>query len=241
MAGYYSYYAFAFRRRDASQHAPLALLGALLLLVVAFLYTNNMTLMLHPERWQAMYAASAHGMHLNMADPTVGPRFLHFFAASFAVTGLFVALLARRRMDDPGVWMRRLGARLFAGATHIQILIGLAFLFSLESPVRGLFLGGSARDTTVLWSAVALALMATLFVRRRPALAAGLILVTVVAMSFVRHRVRTAMLAPYFATDSLTVAPQYGPMAVFAVLLVAGIATVLWMSVRFIRARPAQG
>jgi hypothetical protein len=66
-------------------------------------------------------------------------------------------------------------------------------------------------------------------------------LVTVFAMSFVRHRVREATIAPYYSRDSLTVAPQYVPMALFAVLLIAGIGTLVWMSARFIRAKPAQG
>ena len=240
MAGYYSYYAFAFHRRDASQRAVLALSGGLLLLIVGFLFTNNMTLMLHPERWREMYVASAHGLHLNTADATLGPRFLHFLTASFAVTGLFVALLAGRRTDDAGVWMRRLGARLFAGATHAQILIGLLFLYSLERPVRDLFLGSSVRDTVVLWTAVALALLATLIVRRRPTVAAALTVATIFGMSYVRHRVREALVAPVFSLDSLKVVPQYGPMAVFAVVLIAGIATLVWMSVRFVRAGPSK-
>jgi hypothetical protein len=240
LAGYYSYYAFAFRHRRGAQHASLALLGAVLLATVGFLFVNNMTLMLHPERWAQMYAASAHGLHLNALEPVLGPRFLHFLTASLAVTGLFVALLARGREDDAGQWMRRLGARLFAGATHAQILVGLAFLLSLDRSVRRLFLGDSLRDTALLWSAVALALLATLLVRRRPALAAGLTLVTVFGMSFVRHRVREAMVAPVFSVEGLRVVPQYGPMAIFAAVLIAGIATLVWMSVRFVRARPSK-
>jgi len=241
MGGYYSYYAFAFHRRDASPHASLALAGALLLLAVGFLFSNNMTLMLRPERWAAMYAASAHGFHLNVADATHGPRFLHFVTASFAVTGLFVALLARRhRSDDTQQWMQRLGARLFAGATHMQILVGLLFLSSLERPVRDLFLGGNVGDTAVLWCAVALALLATLIVRRRPALAAALTVATIFGMSFVRHRVREAMVAPVFSVADLKVVPQYGPMTIFAIVLLAGIGTLVWMSVRFARAGPSK-
>jgi hypothetical protein len=240
MAGYYSYYAFAFRRRDASQPAALALSGALLLLLVGFLFVNNMTLMLHPERWPQMYFANGHGLHLNLADVTLAPRFLHFLTASFAVTGLFVALLAGRRTDDSGEWMRRLGSRLFAGATHTQIVVGLLFLFSLDQPVRELFLGGSLIDTIALWSAVALALLATLIARRRPALAAALTVATIFGMSFVRHRVREAMVASTFSVEGLKVVPQYGPMAIFAIVLIAGIATLLWMSVRFVQAKPSK-
>ena len=37
---------------------------------MGFLFTNNMTLMLRPERWVEMYRASAHGFHLNVSDVT---------------------------------------------------------------------------------------------------------------------------------------------------------------------------
>jgi hypothetical protein len=240
LGGYYSYYAFAFHRRNALPHAPLALMGVVLLLSVAFLFSNNMTLMLRPERWAALYAASAHGFHLNVVDATHGPRFLHFVTASLAVAGLFVALLARRRQDEASQWMQRLGARLFATATAAQLLVGGAFLLSLDGRARDLFLGASSRDTAVLGAAVALALLATVVARRRPDVAAALTVVTVFGMAFVRHRVRQAMVAPRFSVEDLKVVPQYGPMMVFALVLIAGIGTLVWMSVRFIQAKPAQ-
>jgi hypothetical protein len=53
--------------------------------------------------------------------------------------------------------------------------------------------------------------------------------------------VREAMVGPVFSVEGLKANPQYGPMAIFAVVLVAGIATLVWMGVRFVRARPTHG
>jgi hypothetical protein len=238
MAGYYSYYAFAFKRRGNG--APLlALAGAVLLALVGFMFTNNMTLMLRPDRWAALYAASEHGLHLNLSDPTHGPRYLHFLVASFAVTGLFLALRGRRGRGEEASFLRSFGARLFAGATHVQILVGLAFLFMLPAGVRGVFLGGSVRDTSVLWAAVALGLAATVAVRRSPPVAAGLIAATLFGMAYVRHCVRELMIAPVFDAQRLKVETQTGLVVLFAVILVVGLGVLVWMGRRFARARPS--
>ncbi len=240
MAAYYGYYAFAFKKRVAGSNGSLALAGALLLTGVAFLFTNNMTLMLRPAQWLPLYVASAAGLHLNVSDPTHGPRFLHFVVASLALTGLFLALRGRASGDETRRWSAGLGARLFAGATHAQLLVGLGFLFTLPAEVRDLFIGGRAVETAVLWSAVALALGATFVVRRAPVATAFLVGSTVFAMSFVRHRVREALLAPYFAETGLRVESQLGLALLFSLLLVAGLVTLGWMIRKFVTA-PARG
>jgi hypothetical protein len=53
--------------------------------------------------------------------------------------------------------------------------------------------------------------------------------VLVYLMTFLRDFVRTGYLAPVFSPDQLKVVPQYGPMFLFAVTLVAGISALAWM------------
>jgi hypothetical protein len=57
---------------------------------IAMIYSTTMTLMLRPEVWQQMYAASARG-HTSPSDPTLMPRWL------FMLTG---GLVCWRAMDD---------------------------------------------------------------------------------------------------------------------------------------------
>src|SRR3990170_2580841 len=56
-----------------------------------------------------------------------------------------------------------------------------------------------------------------------------LAVVLVYLMTFLRDFVRTGYLAPVFSPDQLKVVPQYGPMDLFAVTLVAGVSVLAWM------------
>jgi hypothetical protein len=102
--------------------------------------------------------------------------------------------------------------------------------------VRALFLGGAALETGVLWSAVSLALAATFLAKRQPLAAVGFLAATLFAMAFVRHRVREAVLGPFWVAEGLSVRPQLGLLLVFVVVLVAGIAVLAWMIRRFVSA-----
>src|SRR5271167_4095215 len=97
LVGYYGYYFRAYR--FAKSPLVASIVGALAWVAFAFIgfiFVNQMTLMLHPERQIAMYLASARGLHLNLADPTLLPRYLHMLVGATAVAALFVALLGMR-------------------------------------------------------------------------------------------------------------------------------------------------
>ncbi len=238
LVGYYSAYGFSLGRGSSPRPGP-ALLSAGAFSMIALIFTNNMTLMLRPEVWAALYAEDERGLHLNLADPTLWPRFLHFWIASFALTGVALALLGRgREKGDPetGAWMKGLGLRLFSLATLVQLASGLWLLLSLPARVRPLFLGDSPRDTALLWTSVLLALLSLAVVRRRPVAGTGLVGLALVGMAIVRHRVREASLAPYFSTVTLRVDTQTAPFALFLVLFLAGLAVVGWMVGRLARA-----
>jgi hypothetical protein len=243
LVGYYAYYGVAFRQ-EKGHGAGWALLGALCLTAIALLFVNNMTLMLRPEAWAAMYAADDRGLHLNLDDPALWPRFGHFLIASLALTGLVTAFLgAARATQEPetGGWMRTLGLKLFAGATLVQLALGVWFLLSLPQAVGRLFLGGSGPDTALLWTAVALAVVSVPLAFRSLPGGAAAIGLTVAGMALVRHRVREAALAPHFSADALLVTTQTGLFLAFAVILVLGLAVVGWMLGRFLSGPPATG
>jgi hypothetical protein len=214
--------------------------AALMILAVGLLFTANSTLMLDPGKWTALYSKSAYGLHLNLGDDGIWARYLHFIVGGFAVSGLGLALLARwYRGEDPD-WAeqaRQCGVKWFLGATLLNFLIGPWFLFSLPEPVRMQFLGRSQFDTAMLWLGVVIALAAMHFASKSIPLAAGLIAVTVAMMSIVRHRLRTHLLEGQWSADALQVSPQWSVFAVFAVLLVAGVAIVAWMLIRLAKPR----
>ena len=239
MLAYYGLYIARFRPDWLGGNLPLvSWLSALMIFATGFMLSTNSTLMLRPTVWPAMYAASGAGLHMNMGDHTLIQRYLHFVVAAFAVAGLGIAVLGHAwRKDDPE-WSPlavRYGARWFAIATGLELLVGIGFLFSLPAEIRRALTGGSQLDTIVLIAGLLPALLAQFVTRRMPWIAALLTVVTVAAMAFTRHRVREMMLAPYINPSKMPVNPQWALFAAFAVILVAGIGVVVWMVLLFAR------
>ncbi|MFC1513105.1 hypothetical protein ACFL5J_01515 [Thermodesulfobacteriota bacterium] len=204
------------------------------LLVIGFLFSNNMTLMLNPEAWQ-QYFSQANGTLLNLNEPTLLPRYLHFVVASVAIGGLFIALLNHfsRHENNAGAERRiATGLNWFCGATLVQLGAGTMFFLSLPAHIRQLFLGGETLPTTLLLLGVITALAAIVLGFRRKIWATVTATITVVTlMALVRDLVRRAYLAPYFKPADLVVAPQtqYGLLALFFVLLVITIGIVIYL------------
>ena len=231
MIAYYSAYLydFKFEALGAARRLPIAV-AVVLLLAAGFVFSNNMTLMLVPGRWTA-YFANPHGTLLNLGEPTLIPRYLHFMTASVAVGGLFLALVAHFKTAEADRPLKvRSGLRWLAGGTGVQMLVGLWFLLRLPRPVMMLFMGGDALATGLLVLGLAGAVLAMMFgFRGRLWPAAAAALATVVDMVMMRDLVRSAYLAPYFRLSDLPTVPQYGPLILFLAALVAGLALVVYM------------
>jgi hypothetical protein len=233
MLAYYGLY-LTVLRHDALGAARSLVLGfvVLLLLATAFVFSNNMTLMLAPERWSA-YFARPDGTLLNLGDPTLVPRWLHFVTASLALGGLALAAWFRRKADQgdeaalDGVAR---GMRWFSSATLVQLCVGLWFLFSQPAAIRSLFLGESSLHTAALALAVALAL-AALYLGHRGKIwpTVWAVTATVALMVCVRALLRAAYLAPHFSPSELTVVPQPSPLLVFILSLLLAAAAIVYM------------
>ncbi len=233
LVAYYAAYLFDFKfeAMGTSRTWTIAVATGLLLLV-GFLFSNNMTLMLSPNRW-GRYLENPGGTLLNLADPMLIPRYLHFVTASVAVGGLVLAWIWQLK-EKKGVAGAKEKTRQamgwFSWATTVQFAVGTAFLFSLPKTIRALFLGGEVM-ATVLFSASLTAAIVALHLgfrhKVRPSTAAAVI--TIVFMALVRDRVRQAFLAPFFTPADLPVALQTGPFVLFLASLVLGIAAVVFM------------
>ena len=208
-------------------------ISTFLLLVVGFLYTNNMTLMVRPERWTAYFQGGGGGF-LNLSEPTLFPRFLHFVVAAVAIFGLGSALyhqIAGRRAGSARPEEIRDGLRLFAFASMAQVVVGVLFWLTLPAPIRNLFAGGSGVHTGHLWGGALLGLAAIgTALRRQLGLTVALALVTVVTMVLVRDLVRDAYLAPHFRPADLPVATQWSPFVAFVGSLLVVVAILVWMA-----------
>jgi hypothetical protein len=205
--------------------------------------------MLTPEKWAAMYFQNPHGTHLNLSDPTVVPRFLHFFTASFALAGLLavvLGLLKRRKDSAYGRWAIRYGVLWFIIATLLQFVVGSWFLLSLPNAVRAIFMGADAFATAVfalalVCSFASLVVMVIGFVSSSPTwkLITGIVLIalTIICMIIIRDSVRSAYLERYFDAGRFSVDPQTGVIVLFLLLLVCGLGVIGYMIRKVVAAR----
>jgi hypothetical protein len=216
--------------------------SALLLMVVAFLYVNNLTLMLTPERWRDIYADHSMGIFLNGAEVTLVPRFLHFLLAAPAVAGAFLiayaAFMRNKAEESYWTWAARQGALWFIGPTLVQLAVGPIFLVVLPTDIRDQFIGDNVGRTYLLFAGVGIAIVglaamvAALRLRNPlwPGLAGAVsVIATVSLMSVVRHVVRDEYLKPEFTTSGLEVDSQTVLIVLFFVLLMAGVGVIGYM------------
>jgi hypothetical protein len=240
---YYLAYFYDFSFKKLGNLAMFVLLPALvLLLVVGFIFSNNMTMMISPASWSRWFTSPG-GTLLNLADPTLLPRYLHIITGSLAVGGLFTALYAATVLkSDPEVSEagQRLGMQLFFWLTLLQLGLGSWFLLSLPKQTMMRFMGGGTIATGLLTIGILLTLATLITGYKRlvmPSL--WLTLPLVYVMSFMRDVVRGNFLHSYFDPTSVPVQVQWSPLVLFLISLVLGIAVIVWMLMQLPVARKA--
>lgn len=240
--GYYGSYWASLRQSVAG-----LVLLVTVLFCIGFIYVNNMTLMLTPERWLEMYRANATGLHLNTAESIFVPRYLHMMFGAVAFGGLSVVILALRDgRPEMREWMLRKGALWFTISTVLNVFVGFWFLVTLRSDVRMLFMGQSIWATSLLMAGFLLMMAAVVHLllamsgkkpERQAMVGIASAVLTVAVMILIRDAVRTGYLSNVFSPEQLQVNPQWSVIAIFLVLFVAGLATLYWM-IRKVTASP---
>lgn len=243
LAYYATYYSKAHPGRSGTLWLSLGLL-----LGIGFVYVNNFTLMMAPQRWLAMYRESAAGLHLNWSEPTLIPRYLHFMLSAFAIAGLIVfAAGVWTRSTEYGQWLLTRGSQWFVAPTVLNYLVGMWFLMALPKNVLIDLFTGSALGAVLIGFGMLLPLAAIMHVvlaaktektllHARLGVAATLL--TLVVMVGIRQMVRTAYVSPFVHLSELPVRSQWSVIALFLVLFVAGLATVYAM-LRWWASKPA--
>lgn len=234
LIAYYAAYLYDFKFSKLGGTAPIIiLLIFLLLLSIGFIFTNNMTLMLLPSQWDRWFT-TPNGSLLNLAEPTLFPRYLHMMTGSLAVGGLFVALYAKLMLKQSGELGEAgisLGMKLFSWLTLAQVVMGTWFLLALPHDIMMRFLGRDGVTTTLFVIGLALVVV-VLYAgfKQKVFLAMGTIIPLVYVMSFMRDSVRTGYLAPLGVDPAKMVLKlQWSPLVFFLVTLVLGVITIAWM------------
>jgi hypothetical protein len=241
LTAYYAYYFFTYHQKKLTLRMILLLVGAgILFLTIAFFFSNNMTLMLAPERWLALYKANPSGMNLNLGDPQLLPRYLHFVVASIAVTALTIGcfgLYWHHREEPYGSWLIKTAAGLYIPVTLLQIPVGIWFLLSLRPFIWHQFLGGNLYGTGTFVAAmvldlIALGAMGLAWRDGRPgAFKTGLVfsLIVIFLMVIMRHLVRVYSTQSFFSPTQVAVSIQWVLLTFFLGGFVAVVFYLIWL------------
>jgi hypothetical protein len=238
---YYGFYFAASRNQERPGRAGAVLLwSTVLIAAIGFIYSNNMMLSQTPAAWRTKYFGDPSGWNLNLAEPTLLPRYLHFFTAAVAVGGLLLAALALVKWERDGGYARylfRFGGRAFLFATMAQFAIGFWFVVSLPRDIAMLFMGDNAVATVLFGVGIgsglsAIFIMAHALRTERIRLGvyggAGATAVIVIAMCVLRDMLRDRYLEPYrAAAGEFAVKTQWSVLPLFLVVFLAGVA--LWI------------
>jgi hypothetical protein len=254
IVAYYGYYYVSNTQgRAKGRTIAVAALSVACLASVGFIFTNNMTLMLRPDRWIAMYHAHPNGWNLNLGEPLVIPRYLHMMVGAVAVFSAILAHLGMVKMKkdhEYGRWIVRRAAQMFALFAGFQFLIGMWMLLSVPKPVLLAFmrdpLAGSVFGVALLSVVASIMLMLIGSSGERPNAMVhagfGMMVVTLALMIVMRHLLREAFLKPYLEWGSMQVQSQTSVIVIFLLLFVAGLGTVSYMVAQLSRgARNAEG
>ena len=236
---YYGFYYVSFDgRKHPGRAGRVMLFSVIIVFLIGFVYSNNITLSLVPSRWEAKYFANPSGWHLNLSEPTLIPRFLHFFTAAVAVGGLllvFVSLANWKRDHEYARQVLQFGGRAFMYATMAQFLVGVWFLVSLPREMLMLFTGQNPVATLLLLLGVfgasaAIFMMSHALRKENIRVAAyyvpGLMAVVILIMCVMRDILRDAYLKPYYHPERFVVQTQWSVFPLFLALFLGGV--VLW-------------
>jgi hypothetical protein len=239
VAAYYGLYFISFQKgRDPGKAGTVMLVSVLLIFIIGFIYSNNFTLSQTPSRWAAKYFANRSGWNLNLSEPTLFPRFVHFMIAAVAVGGLLLVLVALANWKRDLEYARHVfqfGGKAFMFATMAQFVVGLWFLFSIQRDIRMLYLGDDTLATILLAAGAggaiaAIFLMSEALRKENIRLAVfsvtGITAAVILCMSVMRDILRDAYLKPYFHPENFLVATQWSVFPLFLVLFIAGV--ILW-------------
>jgi cytochrome bd-type quinol oxidase subunit 1 len=250
--GYYATYVYKFKGtpRGGSGRGFWLGLSAITFLLIAMVHVGVHLIHVQPDRW-AQYAANPWSV---LGDPTYWPRLLHFVLASVGFAALVIAWWAARRAAagaevDVNTAIAKTGWRWALWTVVLQMVDGFILLGLMPGDVLSGLMGGGIATLAPLTLSILLGIGLLVMLARPidPIAKRGLItgtlasmVLTVAIMSITRHQVRALYLEPVTSSYSASVVPQWVNFVLFAVLLVAAVVTVAYMT-RRVLSEPASG
>jgi hypothetical protein len=250
MACYWLLYRFAAGTEAEKNVWWLGLLAWLLAGFIAQILTSNMTLMLRPQAWGAMYFTTASGTHLPTGDPTILPRWLFMMVGGLWVAGLWIIWIAseRRVTGELKAYLASLGAKLALVCIIAQAAVLAWVILAQPQEIQGelrtkLVPLASAGGWIVAAALVALLGMSVAIKRISLQLAAwcALVVTLFAQLSWVvlRDAIRDLTLASKgFDVWDRAVATNWSVVGLFLLVFVAGLGVLGWLVSVMMRAKP---
>jgi hypothetical protein len=237
---YYAAYIFV----KKAEGAPVLSKGALItttvfLLYIAFVFVNNNTLALQPERW-GIYFEDPGGTNLNLGDPTIWPRYLHFVLAAVAIGALGRAIFYRFSKADEEEKKTQIkrNLKIFGWITLIQFAVGTWFWLSMPREVWKTFMGGSMGATFMMavgWLGALLMLHSAFTGRLNVSMILGGLQVLI--MVIIRDMARAAYLQDVFQPSQLENVKEISPLIAFLLVFVIGLLSLYYMITQIFKSK----
>lgn len=229
---YYCAYLFVKRAERSPGLARVSLvITSLFLLCIAFVLVNNNTLALRPERW-GLYFGDPAGLNLNLGEPTLWPRYLHFLLGALAIGALGRAIAYRysKMEEQEKLNQIRRNLKTFGWITILQLGIGTWFWLTMPRGVWKQFMGGSMAATVLMVAGwlVALLILHSAFTGR---LSFAMVLggLQVFLMVIIRDIARFAYLDGMFRPAELENVNESSPLFIFLLVFVIGLLALYYM------------
>jgi hypothetical protein len=242
MFSYFLLYQMSARADRGAAFGWLGLVATIVVFKIGHIYSSNMTLMLRPQDWSAMYAADPLGTVLNTSDPTTLPRWVFMMVGSLGVGGIGLMLIAMRPQTDYAIknFLYLWGGLLLSTCTLVQAACAAWVISVQPAPVYAGLLAQPVYQYAV-WCWLALAALMVLIgavavVGRKASL--GVVLaasltgfLNLLAMALVRDGIRDLSLAEYgFDVWAQAVNTNWSTVAAFLLLFVVAVVMVSWMA-----------
>jgi len=258
LPAYHGVYVYAFGLRKGT---PLSVwrraagwLSAILFLAIGFLFANALSLMTRIDHWPQLLeshgvAGAALGTALNVADPTLWPRWLLMFGLALGTTSIWMLVdahwLAAKEKDDYRRWAKQFATRLYVLSFAWTAAAGTCYVFGTwKHEVFRVMFSWRVLPLTALTAAAPGLLLEWLIWRRKEPLLdrwqaawLGLAQFGVLEINAIsRQVVQNLELGPYLNVAAQPTAVQWSPLLVFLALLAVGLGVVAWMVLQVVKA-----
>lgn len=241
MFSYFLLYQMAKRSEKSRAFGWIGLLAIIAVLKIGYIYSTNMTLMLRPEEWTALYRNDSLGTGL-ASGPTTFPRWAFMMIGSLGVCGIGFLLLGIHGAVEEATrgFLTRWGGRFLAAFTTVQLIMGYIVFHVQPVGVRGTLLGTAYYLILLaLWILTALALIGLGVLASRKAgapawplaaAAGGVGLVNILSMAGFRDGIRDVSLLQHgYDVWTREVNTNWLTVGLFLLLFVAAAGFVGWL------------